>query len=417
MNIKEEVVKRLQDGESVRQVTGSYRSRSEVVEGVRIYLGWLERRTEDTRARLDAAEKKRVLEEAEVKRLRLEKGTLEKEIAALRDNDKELQEKVDASIKKLKQVGSRLEEYKRQGFDEDLFLKLKSIEGKTAKEVWSALKDVDAAQRLRDEAASSRERLEVANKEFALVVRKKCRVARELSSLERKMSRIRGRLSIYQEILDLVDLAVANGLKMKEVQGLLEQLLAGKSLLVLRREIGLAEVRVAELRRVEGEARARLGVIGDYGVKAIENLNREFIEVVGGELSKAKMGIQSLMDSFRKNLERMNALTVDVALLQKQKEEIKSLILPAQLLFNVLESPDSLKLVPLPLVVQLLERLSLFGEVKFPDGRVPVHYDTFSGELHVMDSGILLVKISSVIRLTVEVLRQQLIKLNKENQA
>jgi hypothetical protein len=206
-------------------------------------------------------------------------------------------------------------------------------------------------------------------------------------------------------------------MKEEEVRGLLKHLLSGKRLLILRREIGLAEVRVAVLLRLEGEAKARFGVIGDCGVKVIENLNKELAEAVASARSQAKMEIQSLMDSFRKDLERINALTVDVALLQKQKEQIKSLILPAQVLFNVLESPESLKLVPIPLVIQLLEKLSLFGEVKFPDDRVCVHYDMLSGDLHVMDSGNWLVKISSLIRLTVEVLRQQLIQLNKGNQA
>jgi chromosome segregation ATPase len=188
LHIKEEVVKRLRDGEPVRQVTGSYRSRSEVVEGVRVYLSELERKTEDTRARLDAAEKKRVVEGSEFRRLRFEKGTLEKEIAALKDNDRELQEKVDASIEKLEQVGSRLEQYKRQGFDEELFLKLSSIDGKKAEEVWIALKDEDAAQRLRDEVASGLKRLEVINEKIALAVGKECRTERNLSSLERKVS-------------------------------------------------------------------------------------------------------------------------------------------------------------------------------------------------------------------------------------
>ena len=50
MQIRDEVFERLKNGEVLAQFRNEYRSSSQVVEGGRMYLDWLEQETEEKRA-------------------------------------------------------------------------------------------------------------------------------------------------------------------------------------------------------------------------------------------------------------------------------------------------------------------------------------------------------------------------------
>jgi hypothetical protein len=74
MLVKDEVFERLKNGESSEQIRSDYRSSSQFAEGVRMYLVWLGKRTEEERAGFAAAKEERVREEQERDRVRLDVG-------------------------------------------------------------------------------------------------------------------------------------------------------------------------------------------------------------------------------------------------------------------------------------------------------------------------------------------------------
>ena len=153
MLVKDEAFERLKNGESLGQLRTEYRSSSQVAEGGRMYLVWLEQRTEEERAGFAVAREERRKEEAERERVRLEVGALRKEEETLRPEDERLRMDVQRSREELKDLRAGFEEFERRGFNSEILSKLRNVTDKNGSEVWEVLQDHERAQELRQDAA------------------------------------------------------------------------------------------------------------------------------------------------------------------------------------------------------------------------------------------------------------------------
>ena len=114
------------------------------------------------------------------------------------------------------------------------------------------------------------------------------------------------------------------------------------------------------------------------------------------------------MVNFQSEIEKAKACSADIAKLEQEKVQVEKLIVPVKALTGILESEEVLRRVPPVLVIQLLERLQLWFELRWSNVLVNVFQDYMSPELRLAPPSSYGSKMASLIEVTIEAIKRQL---------
>ncbi len=426
MRIAEEVSNRLRNGEDPGTIRESYRSQSQVSEGFRLYLGEQENKIRKTRTELTATKEELEQTTDASHKKQLEKNELAKEVEGLKSEKDSLRNDVDDKRAEYELLRSRAEALQKRGFTQEIMTRLEEVSKLSGPEVWRTLQSLEERSRLDEEIAAKLKTKIQVEREISLLEAKGYKVKTNVASTEKKLAATEAKVASYGEIADLVDSGLKSGYKLDDFQALLSFLVekciglspgqsiahllhgleAVKSLEDTRAETILAEDRLTETLESEKQAKARIELAEKASIKAIEEQKAAGTKSISEYASIINEWIGNVVKNFQKEIERAKTNSANNAKLEQEKIQLEKLILPARVLLGIVESEDSLRAVEPVLVIQLLERLQWWLDLRWLDAKVNVIQDFATMEFRLAPPAMYGMKMVSLIKVAIKAIRQ-----------
>jgi hypothetical protein len=292
--------------------------------------------------------------------------------------------------------------------------RLKCAWVKDEDEALSALYDQQTATEVRTTVQRLKLEKEALKDSVTSLKLKEERLAGKLTSEKNALDSVKSQISVIQEVTDVVEAAFRRGytpedlisilvwLAKMEIQKqpkqsihrLVELLAETKGLSKLKQDKIAVEEEVTKLRQIRSKLETDI----------------EFLKVVAGRgleemVEDSKESLMSVAEQFKKGFlraiaeltEKMNAAS---EVLDKSKNE------PARLLYEMIQSPEVLDAIPPPMMITLMENLSLWCERHFCTADVAVIYDGFENEFRFNDYAVPRYRVSALIKLVAEAVRR-----------
>lgn len=399
MKIADEVAEELRKGGNLAEIRTKFRSASQVYEGLRNFLDGSGRLVDERQAAIQKTGEELSQIQAAVEDVRAERERLSEEVGLLRAEEEQLVSEVTRLGDQRDCLKSEIHELGKEGYTSDLLKKIRSVEPRSGAELWSDLQTVAGCRKLTVEAQGLTEKkrnleadvkiLENAEKEKKELVRSE---ENKLDDLKLQAAAFKDALAVVGSFLEdgycTDDLrSLKSGLDLvgirKEPRASISRLLEGlrkaKSLAELSQKLDEKRKELAVLNEALAVARKEvqtiesivLGVIeqtrassvkaiadiAERGVLAADGSARDFQKRTKDALSSIELQVQQTIQGLKKELEK----------LEQEKARLEQFLIPGRVLFWILESPDYLNSLSLPLVVQVFQRLQYWCETHVKD--------------------------------------------------
>jgi len=399
VSIKKEVLQRLRNGDSFKEVRRSTSSQSQFYAAVQEFFEEAEKTVTEKQEKLRKINKKLAHAKEEAEKSSLEKKQISSEISQLSMRHKELMRKVSTEENQLDQLRSAIKKLEVRGFTPKIVKKIIQIEERSGPDLLHQVETVEKFTRiennilsLREEEKSLKGKLPRGNKTLSVIRGK-------ITSERNVLDELKIKTGTYHKAVDTVlvfledgysvedVVSLKYGLDMLQIKGdprlsvarLIQGLSDQKNLLALKTEISKGRVELSHLDSAKAEAESRLS-ISECVVENIKQVKHSAIEAIhetakltaqNVENSQAAFDAHSIellgkIDDYVKN--NISSNLSDWSKLAQEMGSMEREIKWARILLGILESPEYLKEIPLSLVVQLFKRLHLWILIHFPDG-------------------------------------------------
>jgi predicted nucleic acid-binding Zn-ribbon protein len=361
-------------------------------------LDELEADVENRRAEISKFQREKTDLEAQVQGLKVEASTLSDETDALQAEKQQL----TLNVKRLEERKSRLQNeitgLQEQGYAPDLLAKIKSVEPRSGPQLWSDLKLASQRHQLKAETQALRQEKTTLECEVKELRDKKEEETKQVRSEENRLDDLRLQAEAVREAVSTVELFYKDGWSAEDLRclklgldllglkneprpsiaRLLKALEQEKSLATLSEKVGRKREELTVLTEACAQLRKDLEVIQFVTVKAIEEARDASVDAIAVVTKRGTAAAEVSMNSIEKlSVETSAQMRAQVkqtigdlkaelgvwGILQQERGRLEQFLLPARVLFGIIECPDYLNSVPTPMVVQLFERLQAWCEL------------------------------------------------------
>jgi chromosome segregation ATPase len=384
LKISDQALEELRAGRSLQEIRTKFRSSSQVYEGLRTFLEQSDKLVVERKAAIVETAEQLSEKQAELENAEAEVQELKGEVETLRQEKEELHSEITGMRNERDSLKNTIEAMQSQGYTEDIVQKINSIEPRSGAELWSNLRTVSQCQK--------------AAKETAALRKEKAGLKTDIKSLKAtKKKNVKLRVETFSEAASTIEMFLADGYSVQD----LKSLKAGLDMVKIKGETRESIVRLVEGLKMQGnlmnlermvdtkkkdhavltkacmQLRNESQVIQTVTVKSIEEAREASMKAIASVTEQGKAAAKASASS----LERLSAETsaqinaqiqktiadLKVELgkwgeLQQENARLEQFLIPARVLFGIIESPDYLNSIPVPMVVQLFERLHAWCE-------------------------------------------------------
>jgi hypothetical protein len=426
----------------IAEIEQKTRSKSVFYECLTEYLPELKSEIEATRTVRREENEKHQKVQAEIKQLSAEKRELKNDVTTLQTEKGELVPEVGSLRKELAAMHEDKELLESKGFTPQIMVELKAANDTNAEEVKAFLQQRGKRNELKVTVATLEGRKLTLGKAVNDLSSKVNRLEKKIASRENKIDILEAKENACQAVFDVVNAAVKEGytpaqlkamvllLRKVEVEGdpslsishLIECVAEARNLLNLRREVDLAEKRLEELQKAEGESIARIGwaqsTILDGIEKARAQRENAMSKLTTQAIAEASRVASQSIDTIR-NLgsatrEAIQCETEALAELREEKGRIEQWVEPGRALFSLVQSPDGLKTISPVLIITLLQNVAYWIDLKFIYLAVGAVYDGATDEFRFFDTVFPKFRVSALIKLARESIAREIARSSKK---
>ncbi len=405
MKIAEVVLEELHAGRNLSEIRTKYRSVSQVYEGVRTFLDESERLVSERQAALRKTAEQLVEEQAEVENARAEKQQFSREVGGQRLEKDQLGSEVMRMRKERDSLKDEIKSMRSRGYTPGLLKKIRSVEPRSGAELWADVQTVSRCRQLAKKAETVKQEIIGLEADIKALKATKREDENLVRSEENKLDDLKLRVGVFKGAASTIELFLRDGYSVQDLKSLkagldmvgikgeprvsvtrlVEGLRQQKSLIGLegkvdgkREELRLlneASARVkkeaeitesAVLKAVEEVRDASAGAIAataEKGAAAADACASRFEKRTDDVLSQITTYIQDMLGGLKAELGTWGELGQESARLDQ-------LLIPARVLFGIVEDPEYVSTLPLPLVVQLFTRLQGWCEANLNGFRI-----------------------------------------------
>ena len=414
MKVYEEILQRLRNGEPLEQVRKNYRSAFQFVMVLRIYSEELSAESERRREALK--QEKAWLKEAvaDRKQIGAEKKLLETDVHELREERKALTIEVQSLRREADEHKTAVAKLETQGYTKKVMARLKHTSVKNEDEALLVLCDQQTATEVRTSVQCLKIE-EAASKDSVISLKlKEQRLAGKLASKKNTLDSVKSQISVIQKVTDVVEAAFRRRYapgdlisilvwleKMEiqkqpqqSIQRLIELFAEAKGLSKLKQDKIALETEVMKLRTTRSTIEADIEfqkVLAERALEEQVESNKETLKSVATQFK------EEVSQTISEMAEKMSAAS---EILDKSKNE------PVRLLYAMIQSPEILDAIPPPMMIVLMENLTLWCERHFHNADVAVVYDVAANEFRFNDFAVPRFRVSALIKLAAEAIRK-----------
>jgi hypothetical protein len=426
LNIADEVLERLRNGEPADEIRPDYRSSSEVCKGFQMYLTEVPERIEKARSDL-----------AKIERELVEKRELSQGVDALKTEKSALEEDVNNLLRELESLQAGAKELNSRGFNQAIVNRLSQSISLNGSEVWHVLESIDARKRLTEELKTRQSAKERVESETSLLKVKTQKTINNLNSAEKKLANVEAKTNALSVVVDLVESALKAGYTIEDLRALLSYLItknigkssaqslshllqlleAAKGLEDLRTETSLAEDKLRETQSLEEKTKNQITLAEKTHLEAIERQKAAGIEAINTYAKSIITWQHDLAQDFKIEFDKAKASGADVARLEQQAAQLRTLIASTQALMGLLGSTEQLKTLQPAMIIQLLERIREWIQLRWGNALVSLTFDPTTQEVHLSPFTTYYAKIWSLTDAAIKAIIQQLKNEETQNES
>jgi len=406
VTIKDEMLEKLRARTPLSEIKRDYRSMSGMYEAIREFLLEADKIVENKQRKLLEVERNSSAREAELKKLNHERKQTLKEIVRLKQRKEKLTKETKDTSGELTQLKAEAARLRENGFTPEILKKIKVIEDRSASGLLAQVETAEQYHNIKKEVSNLKELKARLKEEVQTRKARKKAISRKILSEKNRFDELKLRTNTFKEAVAVVSSLFRSGYTTEDLRSLrygldmlgingdlrfsvtrlvkglkkqkslvkLEDCLVGKKAELHRFKKAIADVK-ADLKVTRQIANA-FDELKEAGVKAITESTEEAKAGIAYNKtafeSHVKDSIGMLVDKIRVIMEEFRADLGQWGDLQQQIGKLQDLLLPGQVLLGMLQSTNYLEKIPLDLVVQLLERLALWGEINLPDAYTPL---------------------------------------------
>ena len=399
MKIADEVAEELRKGGNLAEIRTKFRSASQVYEGLRTFLDESGRLVEERQADIQKTGEELSQIQAALEDVRVERERLSEEVGLLRAEKEQLGSEVNRLGDRRDCLKSEIHELREEGYTSDLLKKIKSVERRSGAELWSDLQTVARCRKLTVEAKGLAEKKRSLEADVKILESKKKETTEILRSEENKLDDFKLQAAAFKDALAVVgsfledgyctdDLrSLKSGLDLvgirKEprtsISRLLEGLRKAKSLAELSQKLDEKRKELAVLNEALAAARKEVQTIESVVLNIIEQTRASSVKAIADVSARGVLAADDGAKDFQKRTEdavssielqvqqTIQGLKRELEKLEQEKARLEQFLIPGRVLFGILESPDYLNSLSLPLVVQVFQRLQYWCESHVKD--------------------------------------------------
>jgi len=404
MTIKEEIVAELRNGTPLAEIRRKYRSQSQLYEAIREFLDEADKIVEEKQDQLEKAEESLLQSKAEFERINRQKEEALTELENLNKAKEKLIQEVRRRTEELDCLNADITGLQAKGFTSRILNEIKTIENRYGPDLLSQVKTVEKYRQIEKEDVRLKKSKASLEKKIQALETKKKRIERKVVSDKNKLDELKIRTATFKEAMATVCSLFRNGYSTEDIKSLkagLDMLgIHGDPLLSITRLVNglkkqtdlaalqerVVEVRteLATLKKALADAKAEMKVakqltkafeaVRDAGVKAIavtaehaNNTTRSTATVFESHITES---LDKIDAHIQRTMEGIKAELGEWGDLQQKRGKLEEIIGPSLVFLGILKSPEYLKKVPLPLVVQLMERLQFWSEINLQDASI-----------------------------------------------
>jgi len=432
MKLKDEILAELRNGTPIAEIRRNFRSQSQLYEAIREFLEKADEIVEETRDRLAKGDLALTEARAELDSVNREKEQVSVEVQELVDAKEKLSGEVRDNAEELAVLSADLQELQARGFTSEIVKEIKAVQDRWGPDLLREVKTVEKHRQLAKEVSGfSKEKTKLTRMVKDLETKRR-KMREELVSEKNRLDELMVQTATYKDAVDMVHFLFSEGYSSQDVESLKHGLdmlgIKGDPLLSVRRLVeglskqkGLASLnenviaKRQELTTLDGELAVTVGRLEaekEGTLKAIEEVKLASVAAITDTAAHGNAAIKAeratAETQIRQVSREIRADLAELSKLQQQRGELKKSIEGGIAFLGILESPEVLTKVSLPLVVQLFERLRLWCEMNVHDVMIRPSREVQNKDYRFSIYNVY--KVSVLVELVYEGLKQLMIK-------
>lgn len=386
--IKNEILTRLRNNEPLSKIRKDFRSLSQLYEALREYLEELSKIADAKREALGLVQEQLDVKQAELEKANQEKETLEKENVEQRLIKEDLVAGVKSATQKRDRLRAEVKELEAKGFTTQIVKKLGEMEAKSGAELLLQVKTAEKYVHLKTEFSNLQIRKASLEKEIGNLETRKKNIEQMIVSEKNGLDELKVQTASYKAAVKAVESLFAEGLTRPEdikslayglrtlgikgnprasVTRLVTALEKMKTISAIEEKLQIKTEKLDMYTKAVALAKSELETLKEVAMKTIEEVLNTSVQAIRntGQQANAQMQIQirQVEEKYRVVLEELNRL-------EHRKGEAEAILGPGLALVGILNSPEYLKVVPAPFIMELLDRIQLWFETNLPNSSV-----------------------------------------------
>ena len=450
MTLKDEILAELQNQTPIEEIRRRFRSQSQLYEAIREFLEEADEIVEERRERLSKVTSGLTEAEAELDSVNTEKEKVSVEVQELAEAKERLSGEVRDKDAELAGLIAEIKELQVRGFTLEILKEIKAVQDRSGPKLLSQVKTVEKYRQVaKDVSGLRKEKTKLTTMVKELEAEKE-KSREELVSTRNRLDELMTHTVTFKETVATVSSlfgdgyssedveCLKHGLDMLGIKGdpllsirrLVEGLSKQKSLAILNENVIAKRQELETLKHEVAVIAGKLKVTKQVILRAVEEVKDEAVKAIDGRATHADNSMTDAAARFDTHLaSSLSTVAVDVqeimkgvtaeleewGELQQRKGELEKLLRPGIILLGILESPEVLKEVRLPLIVKLLERLHQWSERNLQNATIRPSENVRRKEFNLLPS--YSYRVTALIESVYEGLRQIMIQQSLEANA
>jgi hypothetical protein len=377
--LKTELLQELRKGAPLAEIRRKFRSQSQLYEALREYLEETEKTVDIKRRNLQQVEDELSEAKHEISRIDHERSIISERVTKAETQLKGLLAEVKRAAEKMGELVAAERSLTARGFSSEIMKKLSAIDAKSGEEFIRRVETAKKYTLLKKEFSILQKNRGCLKYEIGTLNADKRNIQEMVASEKNMLDELRVQTACYKETMDAVDTFLKAGYDSEDIKSLikglevfgikgdprasLSRLVTGlkemKTLFAVEEKLDRKNGELATLTEAVAYAKSELKTIEQTVLQAFREALNTSVQAIKSTEKQANSQIQQAAEEYKVELEK-------IAELEHRKTEIEQFLVPGQALIGILASPQYLKSISAPFMMQFLNRIQRWFEMNYP---------------------------------------------------